>query len=134
MMVLLWCMPSSVFVAANFQSSVRCFPPLYQNVDRYSSHLQTLQCVQSCQVRKIPGVIIIVKMTLGLGDGFPGDPEELCDVEDEVGCANNDLKWKQSCRRNENIPLLEFVQTLNFLLCPSYTLSITRYFRPVFSV
>lgn len=40
MMVLLWCMPSSVFVAANFQSSVRCFLPLYQNVNRYSSHFK----------------------------------------------------------------------------------------------
>lgn len=51
-----------------------------------------------------------------------------------MGCANTTLPVRQNYQRNENIPFLEFVQTLRFLPCPSCTLYIARYVGPVFSV
>lgn len=70
-------------------------------------------------------------MTLGVGAGFLGAPVELCD---EVGCDSSDLRMKQNCQKSETIPLLAFVQTAHFLLCPSCTLSIARYCGLVFSI
>ena len=69
-----------------------------------------------------------------MGGQLPDTVAELCGVQDEAGCANTTLPVRQNYQRNESVPLLEFVQTLHFLPCPSGTPSVARYFGLVFFI